>query len=76
MIRNDSKSSSSLRIARRRRFDWQSHRQLAFFALGGVDADGSGVIDYTEFLAATLDRHPAERENSDHLLYLLRLLGW
>ena len=23
----------------------------------GVDADGSGVIDYTEFLAATLDRH-------------------
>ena len=27
----------------------------------GVDADGSGVIDYTEFLAATLDRpvkHP------------------
>ena len=22
----------------------------------GVDADGSGVIDYTEFLAATLDR--------------------
>ena len=23
-----------------------------------VDADGSGVIDYTEFLAATLDRQP------------------
>ena len=25
-------------------------------ALQDVDADGSGVIDYTEFLAATLDR--------------------
>lgn len=24
--------------------------------LQDVDADGSGVIDYTEFLAATLDR--------------------
>lgn len=29
---------------------------------GGVDADGSGVIDYTEFLAATLDRHGASKE--------------
>eukprot|EP00438_Fugacium_kawagutii_P016335 Skav200164 [mRNA] locus=scaffold6219:66320:71204:- [translate_table: standard] len=27
--------------------------------MDGVDADGSGVIDYTEFLAATLDRHGA-----------------
>lgn len=28
----------------------------------GVDADGSGVIDYTEFLAATLDRRRGRRD--------------
>ena len=34
---------------------------LPFSSLAqGVDADGSGVIDYTEFLAATLDRHACE----------------
>ncbi|CAJ1329287.1 unnamed protein product, partial [Effrenium voratum] len=29
----------------------------------GVDADGSGVIDYTEFLAATLDRQQYMKED-------------
>eukprot|EP00933_Yihiella_yeosuensis_P082329 TRINITY_DN9617_c0_g1_i1.p1 TRINITY_DN9617_c0_g1~~TRINITY_DN9617_c0_g1_i1.p1 ORF type:complete len:508 (+),score=127.39 TRINITY_DN9617_c0_g1_i1:41-1564(+) len=29
----------------------------------GVDSDGSGVIDYTEFLAATLDRHQYMKED-------------
>lgn len=32
--------------------------------LEGVDADGSGMIDYTEFLAATLDKkHYLQRDN-------------
>ncbi|CAE7831859.1 CPK2, partial [Symbiodinium microadriaticum] len=31
--------------------------------LDGVDADGSGVIDYTEFLAATLDRQQYMKED-------------
>eukprot|EP00933_Yihiella_yeosuensis_P082330 TRINITY_DN9617_c0_g2_i1.p1 TRINITY_DN9617_c0_g2~~TRINITY_DN9617_c0_g2_i1.p1 ORF type:complete len:508 (+),score=149.82 TRINITY_DN9617_c0_g2_i1:95-1618(+) len=29
----------------------------------GIDSDGSGVIDYTEFLAATLDRHQYMKED-------------
>ncbi|CAK8989836.1 unnamed protein product [Durusdinium trenchii] len=31
--------------------------------MDGVDADGSGVIDYTEFLAATLDRQQYMKED-------------
>merc|ERR1719446_1983742 len=31
--------------------------------LEGVDADGSGVIDYTEFLAATLDKQQYMKED-------------
>ena len=34
---------------------------MTVLSAGGVDADGSGVIDYTEFLAATLDRQVAFR---------------
>lgn len=35
------------------------------FGLGGVDADGSGLIDYTEFLAATLDKYLRRNQNPD-----------
>lgn len=35
------------------------------FCLGGVDADGSGLIDYTEFLAATLDKYLSRSKNPD-----------
>merc|ERR1712036_96297 len=31
--------------------------------MADVDADGSGVIDYTEFLAATIDRRDYEQED-------------
>ena len=31
----------------------------------GVDADGSGLIDYTEFLAATLDKRGALRDSEE-----------
>lgn len=33
-----------------------------------VDADGSGVIDYTEFLAATLDKCPGPDESGAGLV--------
>ena len=38
---------------------WQhwGHEKTSAFCLGGFDADGSGLIDYTEFLAATLDKY-------------------
>eukprot|EP00933_Yihiella_yeosuensis_P005288 TRINITY_DN10977_c0_g3_i1.p1 TRINITY_DN10977_c0_g3~~TRINITY_DN10977_c0_g3_i1.p1 ORF type:complete len:485 (+),score=150.93 TRINITY_DN10977_c0_g3_i1:53-1507(+) len=32
--------------------------------MDGIDADGSGVIDYTEFLAATLDKKSYVREDA------------
>mmetsp|Transcript_1794 Transcript_1794/g.4043 ORF Transcript_1794/g.4043 Transcript_1794/m.4043 type:complete len:572 (-) Transcript_1794:316-2031(-) len=32
--------------------------------LAGIDADGSGQVDYTEFLAATLDRRKSLTENA------------
>merc|ERR1719382_2390503 len=31
--------------------------------MGGVDADGSGVIDYSEFLAATLEKKSYLKED-------------
>lgn len=36
-----------------------------FKILSGVDADGSGLIDYTEFLAATLDKRGALRDSEE-----------
>jgi len=41
------------------------------FCLGGVDADGSGLIDYTEFLAATLDKYLSRSKNPD--IFFLQL---
>merc|ERR1740121_164720 len=32
--------------------------------LAGIDSDGSGQIDYTEFLAATLDKKVYEKEET------------
>ena len=39
-----------------------------------MDADGSGVIDYTEFLAATLDRRMYVQETYNMLLLALVLV--